>query len=79
MILGELLEIVGAPREGDCTWCEARHSGDGERAFLVKTCFLVMQGSDTLSGCSNVDYGGRQLLDTTEKYPVVSCPSHLPY
>ena len=23
--------------------------------FLVKTCFLVMQGSDTLSGCSNVD------------------------
>ena len=55
VILGELLEIVGAPREGDCIWCEACHSGDGERAFLVKTFFLVMQGSDTLSGCSNVD------------------------
>ena len=53
--LGELLEIMGAPREGDCTWCEAHHSGDEEKAFLVKTCFLVMQESHTLSGCSNMD------------------------
>ena len=54
-VLGEFLEFVGAPRREDCSWFEPRHSGDGERAFLVKTCFLVMQGSDTLSGCSNMD------------------------
>src|SRR6185312_13741214 len=47
-VLGELLEFVGAPRREDCTWCEARHSGDGEGAFLVITCFLVKQGSYTL-------------------------------
>ena len=26
-----------------------------EMEKVVRTCFLVMQGSDTLSGCSNVD------------------------
>ena len=78
LLRNQVLEIVGAPREGDCTWCEARRSGDEERAFLGKTCFLVMQGSDTLSGCSNVDQEGA----STPRYHgkknlVVSCPSHL--
>ena len=40
--------FVGAPRQEDCVRCEARRSGDGERAFLVITCFLVEQGSYTL-------------------------------
>ena len=39
------------PQENEFVWCEARHSGDGERAFLVKTYFLVMQGRDTLTVC----------------------------
>ena len=39
---------MGGPRQEDCTRCEARRSGDGEGAFLVITCFLVKQGSDTL-------------------------------
>jgi hypothetical protein len=43
------LEFVGAPRREDCTRFEARRSGDREGAFLVNTCFLVMQGSSTLS------------------------------
>ena len=43
-----LLEFVGAPRSEACTQYEARRSGDGERAFLVITCFLVEQGSNTL-------------------------------
>ena len=38
---------MGAPRREDCTRCEARRSGDGEGAFLVITCSLVKQGSDT--------------------------------
>ena len=40
--------FVGAPRQEDCTRCEARRSGDGEGAFLVITCSLVKQGSYTL-------------------------------
>ena len=47
-VLGELLEFVGAPRQEACTRCEARRFGDGEGAFLVITCSLVKQGSDTL-------------------------------
>jgi len=66
--LGELLQIVGAPREGDCTWCEACHFGDGEGAFLVETCFLVGQGSHTLvwvlqrglGGASTPRYHGKK-------------------
>ena len=54
-VLGGLLEIVGAPRREDCTWYEARHFGDGEWVFLVKTSFLVMQESDTHSRYSNVN------------------------
>ena len=41
-------EFVGALKQEVCTRCEARRSGDGEGAFLVITCFLVEQGSNTL-------------------------------
>src|SRR6185312_10941682 len=57
-VLGELLEFVGAPRQEACTQCEARHSGDGEGAFLVITCSLVKQGSDTLVWVLQRELGG---------------------
>ena len=47
-MLGELLELVGAPRQEACTRCEASRFGDGEEVFLVITCSLVKQGSDTV-------------------------------
>jgi hypothetical protein len=53
--------------EEDCKRFEACRSRDEEGAFLVKTSFLVRQGSTTLSGCSNVDQGECQVLDTTGK------------
>ena len=73
-VLGELLEFVGAPRQEDCTRCEARRSGDGERAFLVITCSLVKQGSYTLVWVLQRELGGSVNSSITrEKNPVVSC------
>jgi hypothetical protein len=40
-------------------------------------CLCDSRGGDTLSECSNVDLGKRQLLDTTGKNQVASCPSYL--
>ena len=49
---------MGAPRQEDCTRCEARRSGDGEGVFLVITCSLVKQGSDTLVWVLQCGLGG---------------------
>ena len=75
-MLGELLEFVGAPRQEDCTRCEARRSGDGERAFLVITCSLVKQGSNTLVWVLQRGLGGSVNSSTPrEKIRL----SHVPY
>src|SRR6185312_2970463 len=74
-VLGELLEFVGAPRQEDCTRCEACRSRDGEGAFLVITCFLVKQGSYTLVWVLQRGLGGSVNSSIPrEKNPVVSCP-----
>ena len=60
---------MGAPRQETCTRCEARRFGDGEGAFLVITCSLVKQGSDTLvwvlqrglGGASTPRYHGKKI------------------
>ena len=49
---------MGAPRQEACTRCEARRFGDGEGVFLVITCSLVKQGSDTLVWVLQCGLGG---------------------
>ena len=72
--LGELLAFVGAPRSRSCTRFETRRFGDGERVFLVDSCSSWCKGAIPFVGAPTWTRGERQLLDTTEKNPVVSCP-----
>jgi hypothetical protein len=77
-VLGELLEIMGASRQAWCTRFETHRSGDGERVLLVSTCVFVTQGGAILYvSAPTWTRGKRQLLDTTRKNLVASCPSYL--
>ena len=73
--LGELLDFVGAPRRRSCTRFETRHSGDGERVFLVDSCSSWCKGAIPFVGAPTWTRGSVNSSIPREKICLVH--SHL--